>query len=111
MTMDGNLTMKKAKFMSLDNLYTYSTLLYTRGMKLIPSLYCALNCDISSNGMAERAVQTFKLGLKRATKTNVLVELDNFLFHYRITPHTTTGVAPAHAVADGMHTIYVYGPD
>ena len=59
MTMDGNLTMKKAKFVSLDSLDTCSTLLHTRGMKLIPSLYCALNCDASSNGMAERAVQTF----------------------------------------------------
>ena len=49
----------------------------------------------ASNGMAERAVQTFKSGLKKATKTNVLVELDRFLFQYRITPHTTTGVAPA----------------
>ena len=75
-------------------------------MNLIPSLYCALNCDASSNGKAERAVQTFKLGLKRATKSNVLVELDRFLFHYRITPHTTTGVAPAQLLMG--RTLYAY---
>ena len=49
----------------------------------------------SSNGLAERAVQTFKRGLK-ATKGQSLQErLSKFLFTYRISPHTTTGVAPA----------------
>ena len=49
----------------------------------------------ASNGMAERAVQTFKTGLKKASTANVLVELDRFLFQYRIIPHTTTGSTPA----------------
>ena len=49
----------------------------------------------SSNGLAERAVQTVKRGLK-ATKGDSLQErLSKFLFTYRITPHTTTGIAPA----------------
>ena len=49
----------------------------------------------SSNGLAERAVQTVKHGLK-ATKGDSLQErLSKFLFTYRITPHTTTGIAPA----------------
>ena len=49
----------------------------------------------SSNGLAERAVQTFKRGLI-ATKGQSLQErLSKFLFTYRISPHTTTGVAPA----------------
>ena len=33
--------------------------------------------------------------MKKATKGNVLVELDRFLFHYRITPHMTMGAIPA----------------
>ena len=41
------------------------------------------------NGMAGRAMQTFNSGLK------ILVELDRFLFQYKTTPHTMTGVAPA----------------
>ena len=49
----------------------------------------------SSNGLAERAVQTFKRGLK-ATKGDSLQEcLSKFLFTYPITPHTTTSLAPA----------------
>jgi len=50
---------------------------------------------LSSNGLAERAVQTVKRGLK-ATKGDSLQErLSNFLFTYHITPHTTMGIAPA----------------
>ena len=33
--------------------------------------------------------------LKKATKQSLETELAKFLFHYRLTPHTTTGVAPA----------------
>ena len=44
----------------------------------------------ASNGLVERAVQTFKRGFK-ATKGNTTKET----LDYRITPHTTTGVAPA----------------
>ena len=80
-------------------------------MKLIPSLYCALNCDTSSNGMAEREVQTFKLALKKATKTNVLVELDRFLFQYRITLHSYNNWSCTCPVPDGTHTICLCGPD
>ena len=48
----------------------------------------------STNGLAERMVQTFKNGLK-TTKENWSVVLDKFLFKYRLTPHSTTGVSPA----------------
>ena len=48
----------------------------------------------STNGLTERMVQTFKESL--ATSTDSLgVFLDKFLFKYRITPHTTTGVSPS----------------
>ena len=49
----------------------------------------------SSNGLAERAVQTFKLGMKKQLTGTIQTKLSRFLFHYRLTPHTVTGVAPA----------------
>jgi hypothetical protein len=49
----------------------------------------------ASNGLAERAVKTFKMGLKKMTQGSVLEKLSRFLFAYRNTPQTTTGVAPA----------------
>ena len=49
----------------------------------------------SSNGLAERAVQTFKQGLKRTPGNTIQERLSKFLFSYRITPHSMTGVSPA----------------
>ena len=49
----------------------------------------------STNGLAERAVQSFKQGIKRITGSTIQERLSRFLFQYRITPHTTTGVSPA----------------
>ena len=49
----------------------------------------------SSNGLAERAVQTFKLGMKKQSTGSLQTKLSRFLFHYRLTPNTTTGIAPA----------------
>ena len=48
----------------------------------------------SSNGLAERAVQTVKAGVKRL-KGSLEVRLSRFLFKYRVTPQATTGIAPA----------------
>ena len=49
----------------------------------------------ASNGLAERAVQTFKRALKKATPGNSDKHLQQFSFHYRITAHATTGTPPA----------------
>ena len=49
----------------------------------------------ASNGLAERAVQTVKAALKKTSGTPLEWQLCKFLFQYRITPHTTTGVSPA----------------
>ena len=51
----------------------------------------------SSNGLAERAVQLFKDAMKKLSATPATVEgkIAQFLFRYRITPHATTGIAPA----------------
>ena len=50
----------------------------------------------STNGEAEKAVQTFKRYLKKSNgKENLKLKLCQFLMQYRITPHVTTGLAPA----------------
>ena len=49
----------------------------------------------ATNGLAERAVQTFKRGMKKSSSGDLKTQLARFLFHYRTTPHSTTGVAPA----------------
>ena len=49
----------------------------------------------SSNGLAERAVQSFKTGMKKMGDGSVETKLSRFLMRYRITPHTTTGASPA----------------
>ena len=49
----------------------------------------------SSNGLAERSVQTFKRTLKRMTGGTIESRVSRFLFKYRTTPHSTTGVSPA----------------
>ena len=49
----------------------------------------------ASNGLAKRAVQTFKLGMKKPTDGMLETQVARFLFNYRITPQTTTGVSPS----------------
>ena len=48
----------------------------------------------ASNGLAERGVQSFKEALKKSSG-DVETRLASFLFAYRLTPHSTTGVSPA----------------
>ena len=50
----------------------------------------------ASNGLAERAVQTFKEAMKRADPQEALsTRVSRFLFKYRLTPHSTTGISPS----------------
>ncbi len=49
----------------------------------------------STNGLAERGVQTLKKGLKVIQGNNLEEKLYKFLFNYRITPHTSTGISPS----------------
>ena len=44
----------------------------------------------SSNGQAERVVQTVKKGIEKAPGRDLNTKLQRFLFHYRVTPHSTT---------------------
>uniref|UniRef100_A0A8C8DZH6 Gypsy retrotransposon integrase-like protein 1 n=1 Tax=Oryzias sinensis TaxID=183150 RepID=A0A8C8DZH6_9TELE len=49
----------------------------------------------SSNGLAERAMQTFKEGMNKIQGDTLQTKLSRLLFSYRITPHATTGLSPA----------------
>lgn len=49
----------------------------------------------ASNGLAERAVQTVKEGLKRMKGDSLSTRLSRFLFKYCLTPHSTTSRTPA----------------
>ena len=49
----------------------------------------------ASNGLAERAVQSFKAGMRKQSSGSVKTKLAKVLLNCRTTPHTTTGVAPA----------------
>ncbi len=49
----------------------------------------------ATNGLAGRAVQTFKQFIKKPSKDTLETNISRFLSQYRITPHSTTGVSPA----------------
>ena len=48
-------------------------------------------CHPVSNGLAERAVQTFKSALKRLKEAKLETQVQRFLFNYRITPTAQQG--------------------
>ena len=49
----------------------------------------------STNGLAERMVQTFKEGMRQQKTGSIETRTARFLFAYRNTPQSTTGVSPA----------------
>ena len=55
----------------------------------------------SSNGLAERAVKTIKEGIRKMSEGSLRDKVSRFLFHYRLTPQSTTGKAPAELMMGG----------
>lgn len=49
----------------------------------------------SSNGAAERAVQSVKAGVRKIAGTDLHMKLSRFVLSYNSTPQSTTGVTPA----------------
>ena len=49
----------------------------------------------SSNGLAERVVQTFKTNISKPTSLSISDKLSTFLFYNHLTPQSTTGLSPA----------------
>jgi len=49
----------------------------------------------ASNGLAERAVKTFKQGMRKIKEGTLSERIARFLFNYRITPQSTTDLSPA----------------
>ena len=56
---------------------------------------CTAPYHPASNGQAERAVKIVKEALRKCSNESLETYLARLLFHYRLTPQTTTGVAPA----------------
>lgn len=49
----------------------------------------------ATNGLVERSVQTFKMGLKRIIEGSLQSRLNKVLFQYSLTPQSTSGLSPA----------------
>ena len=49
----------------------------------------------ATNGLAEGAVQILKNSLKKSEPGDIDKQLTRLLFHYRTTPHATSGISPA----------------
>ena len=49
----------------------------------------------STNGLAERAVQVLKRGLRKMDQGSLKSKIAKVLFSYRITPQSTTGLSPS----------------
>ena len=56
----------------------------------------------STNGLTEHAIQTLKGNLKKSKTGPLETRISRFLFKYRTTPHTTTGISPAELLM-GLH--------
>ena len=69
----------------------FKTFLKNNGIRHL----CSAPYHPSTNGLAERAVQVLKRGLKKITGGTVETRVSRLLAAYRVTPHSTTGISPA----------------
>ena len=82
-------------FQSQDNGPQFTASEFAEFCELNGIRYVRVPYHPSSNGLEERAVQTFKKGLKKLSKGSVQDKFSRFLFLYRIMPQSTTGTSPA----------------
>ena len=59
-----------------------------------------------TNGLAERAVQTFTNAMKKMSEGSIDTKISRFLFNYQNTPQSTLGRLPhnSYSTADQYHT-------
>ena len=69
----------------------FETFLKNNGIRHL----CSAPYHPSTNGLAERAVQVLKQGLKKMTGGTIETRVSRLLAAYRVTPHSTTGLSPA----------------
>ena len=69
----------------------FATFIKANGMKHVTSILYHL----AFNGLAEKAIQTFKATMKKLTKGSLEERVMQFLFKYHITPQSTTGQSPS----------------
>ena len=83
----------------------FEALMQANGVKHV----CTPPYHPSLNGSVERVVQTLKGGLKKLQAGSLETKLSRFLFSYRSSPHSSTGVSPAELMfGRRLHsTIYV----
>ena len=61
----------------------------------------------STNGLAERTVQTSKEGMRQQTTASIEIRIAKFLFAYCNTPHSTTGMSPAVMIFNRLLRCYL----
>ena len=80
-----------------NNSFRQRTPIYCTGVSGVLLFQWHVNRTLSPflEWVAERAVRIVKQGLKKLTTGTMLERLSRFIFQYRLTPQTTTGLAPA----------------
>ena len=78
-------------FLNLAHLSEFKQFLKRQGIKHIVSA----PYHPSTNGLAERAVQVVKRGLRKKSHGTMHSRLATVLFAYRLTPQSTTGLSPS----------------
>ena len=71
---------------------------------------CSAPYHPATNGLAERAFQSFKRSMEKNTEGSISTRVARFLFLYRRTPHFSTGVAPTELLLNRNATFTLGSP-